>query len=447
MFVGYVLLGFIILIIYLMIGYNIYHNAKKNEYFQSSITIPFFIIYMIFFIIIINLVLITIFYNKMLKKKGLPGPVGVRGDQGIRGNNGICQLFCLSNDCAKNIRKEILKTFLALAKQDYENNNMNQTEIKYYESIQKMTVFKEIRDPDTGTLIKTKMKNDLLEKMITTICKSKEYNISVSAFKPSQNNVINYIIDNHNTLFPTKPSYIIFSKESKDKSTYKNSSNHKIYDENTIRNILNDSYSRTIKKDEKEFIKQVMEIGKKYLNDSRNSSEKKFTPDNIQKYIKNIFNEWIKIIYDSLDRPYIDFFNNKYASNSNVNWKHNKNPFDEIMKYDLYQWGLTRLFYPAHIKVDDNITFNNYLPEGGKPPLKYIKTNDLSWVYNNKLNRTGEKIKNEAFTNINNNCLCVCQTVNITICKNKKFPSNSWSKSIICRRIINTSIIKNFIIK
>ena len=32
----------------------------------------------------------------------------------------------------------------------------------------------------------------------------------------------------------------------------------------------------------------------------------------------------------------------------------------------------------------------NYLPQGVKPPLKYIETNDLEWVYDSKLNRVGD---------------------------------------------------------
>lgn len=402
----YVIFFSVLVISYLYSGMYIYNNfGKELDQTSSTYIIIFFIMYVCLFLVLCNIVILSLFYNIIKKQKGVTGPQGIQGDQGERGNNGECQVFCLSDSCGKKIRQAIKIKFSILAENSYKKNKMSKLERKYYKSIGGMNISKDIVDSETKIVIKTKLKNDLLEKMVSSICQSNNYDTLISAFKPREEDIIELLLsEKYKDKFLNKPSIIKFPYEKEYKSKSKKNRIIK-FDSEIIRKILENEYIMTFNENsenstdlinfklEKDLIKKIKEMSvqiKKELSDNKN---KKFTPDNVQKYIIKIFNEWIELIYNALDNPYIDFFNNKYATNSNTNWKNNKNPFIEIMKYDLYHWGLTRQFFPAIIKVDENKEFYNYLPEGGKPPLHYIETNDLKWVYDSKLNREGTGIQ------------------------------------------------------
>ena len=376
MIVSTVILVVILVLVYVAIGYNIYGNFKISSGDYHYLSVFFWIMYLTIFIVLANIVMMSIFYNKMIKIRGAPGPLGISGQQGKRGNRGQCQIFCLTNNCTEIIRNGMKTKIKTIIETKYNEGKLGEVDIKYLKS-GKMKMTKDIIDPNTGKSIKTKFKNNLLEKMVNAICKSNEYNTAISAFQPKKDDIIAGIIINEEV---TKAA----SKANIQQDKLKES----------IEKILKNTYKLDLSekgnyKLEQKFVDTVMEEAEKFKTGEGNANDKKFTPTNVQEYIKDIFGQWMKLICDSLSNPYSDFFNKQYATNSNTKWIDDKNPFDEIIKYDLYHWGLTRLFFPAHIKIDEKIQNYEYLPEGPKPPLKYIQTNDLKWVYDSKLNRVG----------------------------------------------------------
>jgi hypothetical protein len=376
MIVSTVILVVILVLVYVAIGYNIYGNFKISSGDYHYLSVFFWIMYLTIFIVLSNIVMMSIFYNKMIKIRGAPGALGISGQQGPRGNRGQCQIFCLSNNCTEFIRNGMETKIKTIIEAKHNDAKLGEIDIKYLKS-GKMKITKDIIDPNTGKSIKTKFKNNLLEKMVNAICKSNEYNTAISAFQPKKDDIITGIIINEEV---TKAA----SKANIQQDKLKES----------IEKILKNTYKLDLAekgnyKLQQKFADTVMEAAEAFKTGEGNATDKKFTPTNVQEYIKDIFGQWMKLICDSLSNPYTDFFNKEYATNSNTEWIDDKNPFDEIIKYDLYHWGLTRLFFPAHIKIDEKIQNYEYLPEGPKPPLKYIQTNDLEWVYDSKLNRVG----------------------------------------------------------
>ena len=282
--------------------------------------------------------MISIFYNEM-KNMRITGPKGLMGEQGDRGIKGQCQINCVSNNCSVIIKKSIVKKFNQLSTKSFNNNTMSDLERQYYDSENGMSISIDIIDPKTNIKITSKFKNDLLEKMVLNICQSDNYNIAVNAFKPKESRIIDEIIDNGNkNLYSLNlPSKFKFPKQYQEIANTQRKHKYIKIDHKKIINIINDEnrfkYNDDFIKDIKDSYKDI----KIRKQDELIKDGKKFTPDNVQNYIKKIFNEWIELIYNSLDNPFVDFFNKKYTTNFNTSWKNNKNPFDEIKKYDLYE--------------------------------------------------------------------------------------------------------------
>ena len=108
---------------------------------------------------------------------------------------------------------------------------------------------------------------------------------------------------------------------------------------------------------------------------------------NIINYLKSIWVVWFELIYDATEQPGV-WFNDEYAD-ENYEWHNSANPFDEIKKYDIYYWGITRDFRP--LKAEICRASNNYdivksplhdMPK--QPRLKIIQTNDYYRVGDNQ---------------------------------------------------------------
>lgn len=93
--------------------------------------------------------------------------------------------------------------------------------------------------------------------------------------------------------------------------------------------------------------------------------------DSAIKYITNIIEEWAKILYDAGGREYIE----SIGSEEDYKWKNNKKPFNEIEKYDIYYWGMNKLFKPIGLDVCDDPSINKNLPQAEKPRLFLVETN------------------------------------------------------------------------
>ena len=109
-------------------------------------------------------------------------------------------------------------------------------------------------------------------------------------------------------------------------------------------------------------------------------------------YLKNILSEWFELLYNSTDTLGV-WFTDEYADEE-YTWI--KNPFDEIKKYDVYYWGVTRDFRPLKAEICRSTAYyqNSKIPNNVKEPkLKIIQSN-----YYQGLGRdNGSKIKGDLY--------------------------------------------------
>ena len=138
-----------------------------------------------------------------------------------------------------------------------------------------------------------------------------------------------------------------------------------------------------------------------YSKQYEDAVKSKKTIIEVNSYIKSVIKKWITLIYISLDDSKYsldkneNFFLDKFGSNNNTTWKNDENPFEKIQKYDLYDWGRSRVFKPLNIYIDNNPTTSNYLPQDGQPPLKLLHTNHYRFLYENtNIDSKDPKIKN-----------------------------------------------------
>lgn len=93
-------------------------------------------------------------------------------------------------------------------------------------------------------------------------------------------------------------------------------------------------------------------------------------------YMKSIWKIWFDLIYTANAK----WFKDEYAD-ENFTWAE-KNPFDEIKKYDIYYWGITRNFRP--LKAEICRSTPNYesakLPIKPQARLKIIQSNDYAMI-------------------------------------------------------------------
>ena len=104
--------------------------------------------------------------------------------------------------------------------------------------------------------------------------------------------------------------------------------------------------------------------------------------DNIVNYLKNIWKEWFDLLYNSTKQPGA-WFEDEYGD-ENYDWV-GTDPFDEIKKYDVYYWGITRNFRPlkAEICRSSSTYKNSKFPQQNlpqEPRLKIIETNDYKFI-------------------------------------------------------------------
>jgi len=127
---------------------------------------------------------------------------------------------------------------------------------------------------------------------------------------------------------------------------------------------------------------QKMAGSRQYQVIVANLSNENKNIENIVNYLKSIWKEWFDLLYNSTN-PQGKWFEDKYGD-ENYEWVGN-NPFDEIKKYDIYYWGITRDFRPLKAELCrststyENSKFpkHNYKQE---PRLKIIETNDYKYI-------------------------------------------------------------------
>jgi hypothetical protein len=99
---------------------------------------------------------------------------------------------------------------------------------------------------------------------------------------------------------------------------------------------------------------------------------------NMYSYLTQIWSTWFEEIWKGGEKAW---FTDPYAD-ENYDWINGYNPFTEIRKYDVYNWGLTDLFRPLKAEICQGYENNSSLPYKKEPLLKIIKSNDYTWIYN-----------------------------------------------------------------
>lgn len=112
----------------------------------------------------------------------------------------------------------------------------------------------------------------------------------------------------------------------------------------------------------------------------------------IVNYLKSIWKIWFDLIYTANAEWFLD----EYAD-EDYSWA-DANPFDEIKKYDIYYWGITRSFRP--LKAEICRSSPNYesakLPLKPQARLKIIQSNDY-YIFANDDGTHGDSMESAGF--------------------------------------------------
>ena len=112
--------------------------------------------------------------------------------------------------------------------------------------------------------------------------------------------------------------------------------------------------------------------------------------DNLVNYLKSIWKTWFDLIYNATSVPGV-WFTDQFGD-ENYDWA-GLNPFDEIKKYDVYYWGITRDFRPLKAELCRSNSSNGLNSKFPKHQLsqskdtqvrrlKIIKTNNYYYTGN-----------------------------------------------------------------
>lgn len=105
-------------------------------------------------------------------------------------------------------------------------------------------------------------------------------------------------------------------------------------------------------------------------------------------YIKNILKEWFYLIYEQNKLWFTD-----PDAIQKYEWK-DKNPFNEIKKYDIYYWGDTRRFRPLKNNIcKTGLHENSTYPSSQESRIKMIKSNDYQEVYDDNGSTASRALK------------------------------------------------------
>ena len=101
---------------------------------------------------------------------------------------------------------------------------------------------------------------------------------------------------------------------------------------------------------------------------------------NIINYLKSIWMKWFDLLYDATSVPG-EWFTDQFAD-ENYTWAGGYDPFDEIKKYDVFYWGITRDFRPLKAELCRSPAKFPVPNRSLEPRLKIIESNDYKWLGN-----------------------------------------------------------------
>lgn len=108
-------------------------------------------------------------------------------------------------------------------------------------------------------------------------------------------------------------------------------------------------------------------------------------PSQILEYIGQIWTIWLKLLFDadpSKEKSRFKTWLETHGADNEWEAISDKNPFDEIKKYDIYYWGLSSQFKP--IKIDHCLTKKGEKEKVNNAKIPALESNFYQWVYNDR---------------------------------------------------------------
>ena len=341
--VRYVLISLLTTTLYIYIIYSNYQKQKNPKLFLFYI-----ISSIVLYFTIINVIMLLYFYNEIMNKVGPQGEKGFLGEQGLTGEKGSCDIMCFDKKCKYDFMDAI----------EYKLNELLFKEFPTDSRVSKM------REKDILNIEKDKYdeykKDNLAIKIIIDI-KNIEYEKIGIELKQDIENL----------------------KKMKDNTT--NSETIQLLEMDIEKLDLElkqiEDLSITDKKLKNNILNQIVFAicNSKQYNQSINDNLGDKKKEDVNNYVIRVLHELVKYIYNSSG----DTFDSKIKFFNSEHMRFTDDILSNLMKYDIYHWGLQRIFRPLHIKMDDTI-HHNYLPEDNKPPLKILYTNDYIPIMDNQ---------------------------------------------------------------
>jgi hypothetical protein len=369
--VSYIIVIIISISLYFWIGFNIFNNYKN----ENTNALYFYIIYGIFFIILINILCLLNFYSKIINKTGYPGEIGDIGDKGNRGENGTCTVNCNKNKCKDKFidvinekYKELYKTDKTIIK-EIKSKDLDKNKKQLLENIKslktKIEDFKLKKNPLNEIIDTNKLYKQIVNDIIDNTIEDKIKNITYSRKD------YNYVLNIKKEL--EKIDRIIKDIEFEIKQLddrFKKIDIDSIIDRKLINNLLSEIVINLCNSQQ---YQKAIEIKK---------------PKEVDAYISDFLKIMVETIYNNLENKN-SFFNSSYANDKNTKFK--QNPFKLLEKYDVYYWGVERIFKPLKININNTLE-DNFLPTEHKPTLHFLNTNNVEWIYDDSTGHKDPKI-------------------------------------------------------
>uniref|UniRef100_A0A6C0EFS9 Uncharacterized protein n=1 Tax=viral metagenome TaxID=1070528 RepID=A0A6C0EFS9_9ZZZZ len=340
---------FLIVVIF---GYSLSGNIESN--------VEYMIFWMLYIssIFTISILVGSFFMSLRLKDlKGMPGERGEMGESGEQGETGACEINCRDEigykiimNAIKNRLKELEAKKRGEGKEITEIQRKMNDYIRYYDNMNLTT-----------------------DEIIKKLDSKKNNNLIVNTPSNEQNEEI----DKYKT-------------------------------EDHIKNVLSNKYIGGADFDiNNSYIKEKV----KTILDSDEFREMTAYrgPLKLIEYIKDLWLEWIKLIYDSSN---LNYFTSVGVENDFERFENN--PFNEIKKYDVFNWGLSNKTRPRVVNVKEKYEtkvelgdegFENYknikksskvkgrAHPNNKARLKIMRTNNYYFTYDDRDTTMMEQIR------------------------------------------------------
>jgi hypothetical protein len=404
MIIGYII-GYIILIgVIIFIGLEITKTIDN-----PSIYVFTWIIYIALALTILNIKTIAMFVESLQHKKGITGPIGIPGDRGPDGDSGVCESECFDKECEKGVIdmiKYVLSVpILLFDKVGFGNKPyLMLPETRRYDS----NLFKD------GITLNNLKSMKIPENCILTFYESNNFDSSGNKQEITNEDV--EILSDLNKL-KFKPMSLsvecVNIKSNGSLRPFEINNTSLLY---TANRICHSKEYKTISPLKNGF------VGVEY---DKNLSG----PDNLINYIVNIWKEWLRLLFNAGG---LEFLEDEYGD-QDFEWiTGRKNPFEEIEKYDIFFWGMTKDFKRLLRGICSDPNKNNLHPTPDRPRLRVLETNNYDKIWDSGGSRFVGSVKN----------LLMIRPKEINYKNEKYYPIGD--NIIIDNNVLNANIMKPY---